>query len=123
MFKLFSVAEANKMLPTVDALLETLQRAARDTLRLRDELSALPPHTVVARNKAQELGFAASEVHAAKAELDRLGVFVQDAGKGTVDFPSQLGAEVVCLSYTRGQDAITHYHRLNDGEQRALPGR
>lgn len=121
MFKLFSVAEANKMIPTVDAHLDALQSAIDDTLRLRKELAALPAHTVAARNKAQELAFAVTEVHATKAELDRLGVFVQDLGAGVVDFPSQLGAEVVCLSWEKGQDAITTYHRLNDPERRSLP--
>lgn len=120
MYKLFSVKEANKLIPVVDELLSDMQVAVQDTLRLRDEIATLGARSVAARNKAQEIAFLLRSAHETKAELDRLGVFLKDVDTGTVDFPSQVGAEVVYLSWEKGQDAITHYHRLNEGAKLPL---
>ena len=121
MFKLFSLQEANSMIPVVGELLEGMQDAIGDTLRLRDEIAAVGSQSIEARNKAQEIAFLVRQVHEQKAQLDRMGVFLQDVDAGVLDFPSQLGAEVVCLTWEKGQDAITHYHRLNDTAQQPLP--
>ena len=123
MFKLFSLQEANELIPLVEEHLETMQSAVQATLRLRDEISRLKPFSIEARNKAQEIAFLMHEVHETKAQLDRLGVFLTDIDVGVVDFPSQVGAEVVYLSWEKGQDAITHYHRLNEAGRQPLPQR
>ncbi len=120
MYKLFSVEEANNLIPVVDELLGDMQGAIKDTYRLRDDLKGLGGHSVAARNKAQEIAFLLRSVHETKAELDRLGIFLTDVDTGVVDFPSQVGAEVVYLSWEKGQDAITHYHRLNEGSKLPL---
>ena len=114
MFKLFSIQEANKLIPVVDGFLGDMQGAVQETLRLRSELANLDPISVEARNKTQELGFLVRVIQDNKLELDRLGVFVQDVNSGSIDFPSQVAGEVVCLSWVKGEHAITHYHRLNE---------
>ncbi len=115
MFKLFSLEEANRLIPTVDTIIGEMQADIRDTLRLRQELSQLPPHRIAAYNKMHELQFLLKTIHDSKLQLDRLGVFIQDVDTGLIDFPSQLGAEVVYLSWEKGQERIQHYHRLNEG--------
>lgn len=124
MYKLFTHEEATRLLPVVDQHLAEMQRAVQETLTLRGELSQHAALSVTAQNLAREIAFVLSEIHRHKAELDRLGVHLKDVETGVVDFPSKLGAEVVCLSWERGQDAITHYHRLgNEDEIRPLPDR
>ena len=114
MFKLFSLEEANRLIPVVDTIVSTMQADVKDTLRLRQELSQLPAHSIESRNRLHELQFLLQTIQDSKLELDRLGVFIQDVDTGLIDFPSQLGAEVVCLSWEKGQDRIQHYHRLNE---------
>lgn len=109
------------MIPVVGELLEGMQSSITDTIRLRNDIAALPGNSIDARNKAQEIAFLVRQVHEQKAELDRMGVFLQDIDAGVLDFPSQIGAEVVCLTWEKGQSAITHYHRLNDTAQQPLP--
>jgi hypothetical protein len=121
MFKLFSLQEANKLIPTVDNLLGEMQNAITDALSLRQELTEVKPNSLEAKNKIQEMQFLGRVVNENKAELDKLGVFIQDIDTGKVDFPSQLGAEVVYLTWEKGKDAITHYHRLNEGTSFPLP--
>lgn len=122
MYKLFTHEEATRLLPLVDEHLAEMQRAVQETLALKQELSDRGAMTVTGQNLAREIAFVLSDIHRHKAELDRLGVHVKDVETGVVDFPSKLGAEVVCLSWERGQDAITHYHRLHsDDDLRPLP--
>jgi hypothetical protein len=121
MFKLFSLQEANKLIPTVDILLSEMQNAIVDALRIRQEFATVKANTLEARNMIQEMQFLGRVVNESKAELDKLGVFIQDVETGKIDFPSQLGAEVVYLTWEKGKDAITHYHRLNEGTSLPLP--
>lgn len=122
MYKLFTHAEATRLLPIVDEHLAEMQRAVHETLELRAELGTRNPLSVEGQNLTREIAFVLSEIHRHKAELDRLGVHVKDLESGAVDFPSRLGAEVVCLAWERGQNAITHYHRLdNEDDIRPLP--
>ena len=123
MYRLFTLEEATDMIPTVDRLLGEMQTAARVIAILKERLTRLNPVSVEARNCAQEVAFLLQELHTVKADLDRLGVHLKDVETGVVDFPSQLGAEVVCLSWEKGQDAITHYHRFGDDAAKLLPGR
>lgn len=121
MFKLFSLQEANKLIPTVETLLSDMQNAINDALSLRQELTEVKSNSLEARNLVQEMQFLGRVVNENKAELDKLGVFIQDIDTGKIDFPSQLGAEVVYLTWEKGNDAITHYHRLNEGTVLPLP--
>jgi hypothetical protein len=111
--KLFSVEAATRLLPVVEAHVDALQRAARDTVALRAAATGMRPDSVEARNLLQEVGFLVSVAHDAKAELDRLGVQITDLEEGHVAFPAQLGGEMVCLTWRRGERTITRYRRLS----------
>jgi hypothetical protein len=119
-FKLFTLEGATRLLPVVETHLATLQEAVHDAAALRAAASTMRDGSVAFRNLALEVSFVAEVAHDAKAELDRLGVEVTDAEHGAVSFPAELGGEVVSLTWRRGQDAITHYRRLN-GDGRVLP--
>ena len=122
MYKLFTFDEATELIPAVDEHVRELQAAASDMLALRATVGAMGPNSVGARNAVQEINFLLSQIHENKVELDRLGVHINNLKNGAVDFPSRLGAEVVCLTWERGQDAITHFHRLSgDTSQQPLP--
>jgi hypothetical protein len=121
MFKLFSLQEANKLIPMVDTFLSDMQNAIADALRLRQEFTELKPNSLEARNLIQEMQFLGRVVNENKAQLDKLGVFIQDMDTGKIDFPSQVGAEVVYLTWQKGDNAITHYHRLSEGTALPLP--
>jgi hypothetical protein len=119
MYKLFTLAEANRLIPVVEQNLAGLQDAIRELLDLRERLKGANPLAVETQNLLQESAFLAEQINTSKAELDQLGVQVKDVEVGKVDFPGQLGAEIVWLTWEKGQDAITHYQRV--GEETALP--
>jgi hypothetical protein len=121
MLKLFSLDEANSLIPTLEGFLGDLQLGIKDTLHLRQELSNMNPHTIEARNALQELSFLLRQINESRIQLDKMGIFLKDVEIGQIDLPSQLGAEVVYLTYEKGKDSITHYHRLNEGTTLPLP--
>ena len=121
MYRLFTLEEATGMIPTVATHLESMQDASRELERVQERLEALRPFTVEAVNAHREAAFLVHEVHSHKAELDRLGVIVKDVEAGVVDFPSQLGAEVVWLSWEQGTDGITHYQRIGEEVSKPIP--
>ncbi len=122
MYRLFTLTEATRLLPVVDEHLGALQAAAADVASLRERLGEVPAHSFEATNIAAEIAFLLKAIHSSKAELDRLGVQIRDVKEGQVEFPSQLGAEVVCLTWEKGQGSITHYRPLSgDTEVRPLP--
>lgn len=121
MYRLFTLHEATEMIPTVDGLLGEMQSATQELLAARQTLGRTPALSIEQRNAAQEIAFLQGQLYTVKAELDRLGVHLKDVESGVVDFPSQLGAEVICLSWEKGQSEITHYHRLGDSSTKLLP--
>ena len=122
MYRLFTLEEATTLLPVVDTNLGEMQEAIQDMLNLRQTLGNVDPSSLEARNLAQEIGFLVSVIRERKADLDRLGVHLKDIESGLVDFPSQLGAEMILLTWERGQDAITHFKRLTgDSTPQPLP--
>ena len=113
MYKLFTVQEANRLIPVVDQKLSDMQEAIRDILALREALQPMNSLSLEAQQTAEEIKFLLGTVQEDKLALDGMGVHLQDVETGLVDFPSRLGAEVVYLCWEQGKDAITHYHRLN----------
>lgn len=132
MFKLFTISEATRLLPVIEAHVAALQGASRDASALKGRLAtiaALAPaertqRQVEAHNLAHELEFVVRSAHESKAELDRLGIELTNLEHGAVAIPSNLGGEVVALTWCRGQDGITHYRRLTgDASPRPLPAK
>lgn len=112
MYKLFTVEEAKQLIPVVDGHLRDMQEAINEVTRAQKTLKGTKPLSVEARNLQTGIGFSFASLQDSKAELDRLGVFIKDVDAGVIDFPSQVGAEVVYLSWKQGEPTITHYHRV-----------
>jgi hypothetical protein len=110
MLKLFSVAEANALIPTVAAVIDDMQAAASDLQTLQARLQTTPAHSVQGRNLVIENNFLAVSLHENHQRLEQLGVLLQDLARGIVVFPTLLGAEVVYLCWQPGETTITHYY-------------
>ncbi len=124
MYKLFTQTQANDLIGVVAPLLSGLQNDVKDAIRLQHEGQGLRPDSLRFQQIAEELRFVLESARATKLELDGLGVLVTDVEAGLVDFPSKLGAEMIYLCWAQGEDAVTHYHGLNQEAKtrRPLPG-
>jgi hypothetical protein len=133
--KTFTVAEAQVLLPVLDALLRRAQTMAARADELEREMQALSQRifltggmhvdVVAAARRRGERDKAAQGAKDTLSEIDAIGVKVQDLQEGLLDFPCQLGGETVLLCWKMGEAMITHWHGLEDdyGARKPLDAR
>jgi hypothetical protein len=117
--KLFSVEEANALLPTVRSILAGLTRAHRVVL------SAQTAAKTAAEGAESGGGFMPGGTRYAAAllrlvelsgQLEALGVQLKDYARGLVDFPSLRDGRVVLLCWEFGEgDRIEWWHETEAG--------
>jgi hypothetical protein len=117
--KLFTIQEANALLPSVRMILARIQRAHRSLAAYRDEARKAA--------EAAELGGGGIENGVAYAiiltaltthmsELDTLGVQLKDFERGLIDFPSLRDGRVVLLCWQMGEgDELEWWHDVDAG--------
>ena len=117
--KIFTVEEANALLPTVRGILSKIQRAYK-------RLAAYQPEARKAAEAAETGGggvpnglrYAAllTELTTRIAELEALGVQLKDFDRGLVDFPSMREGRVVLLCWQMGEgDELEWWHDVEAG--------
>jgi hypothetical protein len=117
--KLFTVAEANALLPTVQQILKRIQLARKKLASYQDEAKA-------AADNADRGGGGMSDglryanflidFTSQTSELDVLGVQLKDFDRGLVDFPSLRDGRVVLLCWQIGEgDELEWWHNVEDG--------
>jgi len=117
--KLFTVAEANALLPTVQQILQRIQLARKKLASYQDEAKA------AAENADRGGGGMSDGLRYANflidftsqtSELDVLGVQLKDFDRGLVDFPSLRDGRVVLLCWQIGEgDELEWWHNVEDG--------
>jgi hypothetical protein len=117
--KLFTVEEANALLPSVRLILRKIQRSRRRLSAYRDEAK-------LAAEGAEQGGggMEGGELYAQiltnfteeLAELDAIGVQLKDFDRGLVDFPSLREGRVVLLCWQLGEgDELEWWHDMDAG--------
>lgn len=117
--KLFTLAEANALLPTVRSILKRIQNA-------RKKLSAFQHQAKTAATQAEQGGGGMSDglryadllidFTSQTGELEMLGVQIKDFDRGLVDFPSLRDGRVVLLCWQIGEgDEVEWWHNVEDG--------
>jgi hypothetical protein len=117
--KIFTVEEANALLPTVRGILSKIQRAYK-------RLAVYQPAAKKAAEAAETGGggvpnglrYAAllTELTTQIAELETLGVQLKDFDRGLVDFPSMREGRVVLLCWQMGEgDELEWWHDVEAG--------
>lgn len=125
MSRIFTLSEAQTLLPVVEALLRKAQAAGRRATDLDQEMQQLGQRifllggmhvdiTAVARRRA-ERDKAVQETKDTLAEIDAIGVQVKDLDEGLLDFPSVLDGKSVLLCWKLGEKEIAYFHSPEDG--------
>jgi hypothetical protein len=117
--KIFSLEEANELLPTVQRIARKIQRAHRRVFTYQSEAKQAA--------EAAEQGGGGIEEGADYAvllvtltslvgDLEAMGVQIKDFGRGLVDFPSLREGRVVLLCWQLGEgDRIEWWHDVEAG--------
>ncbi len=125
--RLFTVEEANRLLPEVRVILQELQRRRQRIQKLEakkavEELSWLREDGSVSPRAQQALErFEQTQRKELKGfengleEMGRLGAQLKDLDEGLVDFFARRGKELVYLCWKDGEERIRFWHDLESG--------
>ena len=117
--KIFTIQEANALLPEVRIIAAKIQRAHRKLARFRDEAKkAAEAAEQGGGGMANGVAYAAvlTELTTQMTELEALGVQLKDFERGLVDFPSLRDGRVVLLCWQLGEgDELEWWHDVDAG--------
>ena len=125
MNKTFTLAEAQTMLPVVEALLKRAQAAATRAAEIELEMQMLSQRiflsgglhvdVVAAARRRAEREKAMQEAKDTLAEFEAIGVLLKDLEKGLLDFPCVVDGKTVLLCWKLGEKEIGYWHSEEDG--------
>ncbi len=123
--KLFTLDEAQNLLPIAESLLNRALEARQAAEELDDELTSLMRRIVAqggmqvnaadVQRRRSTLEALIQRAKDSLQELDAIGVQVKDLDSGLLDFPCDLEGETVLLCWKRGEPRIGFWHRMEDG--------
>ena len=117
--KIFTVQEANALLPEVRIIAGKIQRAHRKLSQFRDEAKeAAEAAEQGGGGMANGVVYATilTELTTQMTELEALGVQLKDFERGLVDFPSLRDGRVVLLCWQLGEgDELEWWHDVDAG--------
>src|SRR3954463_11256484 len=126
MDKLFTVNEANTLLPVLESLLKQAMDGKKVMERVDKELEALKRRIflsggmrvdiVAVGRRKDDREKAIQRIKDAVAEIHATGVQVKDLDLGLLDFPHMVGGETVLLCWKLGEELrIKIGHGLKEG--------
>src|SRR4051794_17668521 len=121
---LFTIEQANAMLPLVRAITTDLASLAKDVVERRHRLALLTsgrdlkpgdPYSDELAQMEADLERDAIRLQGYVDELRELGVEPKGAVEGLVDFPSKMDGKLALLCWKLGESEVLHWHDLDTG--------
>ena len=119
--KLFTVNEANDLLPTIRPLVEQILdnirrlKIASESVIRRDQLDPEAPNLMERLREDDEITRLVEQVKNWVETINGHGCMCKGVEQGLVDFPCVLGSEVVYLCWQLGEPSVNFWHRIEDG--------
>jgi hypothetical protein len=123
--KLFTLDEAQALVPVLESLLKRGIEAKQAAEGINDELQQLSQrifmtggmHIDVAKvgRRRTEMEAHIQRAKDAVEEIDAIGVQVKDLDIGLLDFPCKVDDDIVLLCWKMGEARITHWHTVEAG--------
>ncbi len=119
--RLFTVNEANGLLPVlrplVEQILENIRRlkGVSEAVIRREQLDPDAPNLMERLREDDEVLKLVTQIKDWVTTINGHGCVCKGVEQGLIDFPCMLGAEVVFLCWQIGEANVAHYHRIEDG--------
>lgn len=121
--KYFTLQEARAALPEVKRLMQRVQKARQEILRLRPDV--WPALRKAAHNggnvAAGEMLEHFHHLEAGVKGIMNMGILVKDIDSGLIDFLSLRNDREVFLCWQYGEDELNYWHELNAGYRGRQP--
>lgn len=117
LMRIFTVEEANLLLPE-------LRRRLAELDRVRQLIRRFEPQAKLAADRAEQGGGAACGIEyaatlvkllAATQDILNLGVEIKDVDRGLCDFPHLREGKIVYLCWQKGEDRVEWWHDIEAG--------
>jgi hypothetical protein len=117
--KLFSLEEANALIPTVRGILLSVQRKHRQVLSYQEKAKHAAEGAEQGGGGMLDGSQYVSlliDLFSSAGELETLGIQLKDQARGLIDFPSLRDGRVVLLCWHLGEgDQIEWWHDVESG--------
>jgi len=119
--RLFTVAEARALLPTLRPLIEQvfqsleLLKSKSETLIRQEGLNPDSPDLQERLKADDTVARGIQRVEELVEEVNNLGCVCKGVEQGLVDFPCLLGEEVVFLCWHYDEEDVCYWHGIHDG--------
>lgn len=115
--RLFTVEEANDLLPTLQSLLQEVH-LHRDALR--EKAPHMEPILKATTSNGggklgSEYGVEAYKLHLAVGRIQELGVILKDVDMGLLDFPHEREGRVVFLCWHPPEERVEYWNEIEAG--------
>ena len=121
--KVFTIEEANQLLPKLNPLLRQLQEKRKRILSLEVEIDTLElvaekdedGFSPSLNKKVDEYTKAVSSFYVLIEEVHDMGCFLKDLDTGLVDFYALYHGRKVYLCWKLGESKVDHWHEVGKG--------
>ena len=123
--KLFTLEEAQALVPVLEGLLKRGIEAKQAAEAINEKLQQLSQRifltggmfidTAKVGRQRTEMDAHIQRAKDAIEEIDAIGVQVKDLDIGLLDFPCKVDEEIVLLCWKMGEARITHWHTVESG--------
>lgn len=118
MFSLFTINEANHLLPSVIKKFKNIVEIKNQVMLIQNELETNPKYILNFKEyvtKKQELNATMSNFYKTIEDLESTGVLIKSIEEGLLDFPSTRFNEEVFLCWKQGETEIKFWHGKDEG--------
>jgi hypothetical protein len=117
MNRLFSVQEANALIPHLRELLAKIQTEKQRLLDMKPELEKAQQRHIYDWGSPRGVEYVEilDAFQQATRDIEELGVLVKDFEVGLCDFPHRREGRVVLLCWKQDEEEVTWWHDLDTG--------
>lgn len=115
--RLYSVAEANAVLPYVRGLVQQMLVARSDIIQLQPELWPAVERAVFngGSKSLSEASRHIVQIQSAIYALQALNILVKDINTGLIDFPAERDGQLVLLCWQYDEPSVQFWHDVDTG--------
>src|SRR4051794_33635755 len=123
--RMFSLEEAEKMLPQLDGLLRAAIESRKKIAATEEEYKDLLRAVSLAGGRVvdvtywmarkQESEACSAQLRDAAEQIQESGCVIKDLDIGLIDFPSEMDGREVYLCWKLGEPGITFWHNTDEG--------